>query len=282
MSTTKFIKRCLYSIYLFFTKPRYSLFKTIYFNFRVLPLSQAIKLPIYIYGKVSFYDLFGSVEIKAPISKGMIKLGYRQGLFSAPKGSAMIHITKNAKIIFNGPCLFDYDYAIRVTDGGVLNIGAYIGFGNDVKLYCGKYISIGDNCRIAFGNCFQDSNFHYSINTTTSEVSRKNGKIIIGERNWIGNNSYITKGTVTPDGSIVGARSYCNKDYNALSTNKQDLLIMGNPAKIIKEGFTRIFPLSIEYELDRRFGGDPTLTHVKDDMLVNGYRDVTTYHKLFE
>lgn len=282
MSFRKIIRRCIYSIYKFCTKPRCSFFKTVYFNLRVLPFSQAIKLPIYIYGKVRFYDLFGSVEIKAPIRKGMIKLGYRQGVFTAPKGSAMIHITKNAKIIFNGPCLFDYDYAIRVTGYGTLNIGAYIGFGSDIKLYCDNYISIGDNCRIPFGTCFQDSNYHYSINLETSEVTKKNGAIVIGDYNWIGNNCYITKGTVTPIGCIIGARSHCNKDYKALSNNNQDLLIMGSPAKIIKEGITRVFPIAIEYELDKRFLNDPTLTRIKDNVLLKGYRDVAAYHKLFE
>lgn len=38
-----------------------SLFKTLYVNFRTLPFKQAIKFPIYIYGRVKFYSLEGDI-----------------------------------------------------------------------------------------------------------------------------------------------------------------------------------------------------------------------------
>lgn len=277
----KKVKRFLFRVYVYFTAQRISLFKTLYFNLRMLPFSQAIKLPIYIYGKVKFYDLFGSIEIKSPIHRGMIKFGYRQGLFSAEAGSAMIHVTRNAKIIFNGPCLFDYDYAIRVTGNGVLNIGAYIGFGSGVKFYCNSHIIIGNNCRIPYGCCFQDSNYHYSIDLQNNRIGPKNGEIIIGDFNWIGNSCYITKGTITTAGCIIGAHSYLNKNYKTASNNTPNLLIVGSPAKIIREGVSRIFPLDIESELDNLWETNPNIPYVNGDKYLDRYQDVAGYHKLF-
>lgn len=35
-----------------FSLPRFRIFKTLYVNFRSLPFRQAVKLPIYVYGRV--------------------------------------------------------------------------------------------------------------------------------------------------------------------------------------------------------------------------------------
>ncbi len=42
-------------------QPRLSILRTIYFNFRTLPFKQAIKLPIFIYGRVRLFGLNGEV-----------------------------------------------------------------------------------------------------------------------------------------------------------------------------------------------------------------------------
>ena len=50
-----------------------NLFRTIYFNFRVLPIRQALKFPFHFYGKVSFVNLSGKFEIVSDeIKFGMI------------------------------------------------------------------------------------------------------------------------------------------------------------------------------------------------------------------
>lgn len=59
----------------FFITPKLRIFKIIYVNFRSLPFSQAIHLPIYVYGKVRIYCLNGSMEIKGPVKRGIIKIG---------------------------------------------------------------------------------------------------------------------------------------------------------------------------------------------------------------
>ena len=41
----------------------------------MFPLNIAIKLPIYIYGKAKFRELNGTININAPIKRGMIKIG---------------------------------------------------------------------------------------------------------------------------------------------------------------------------------------------------------------
>ena len=80
------------------SRTRIRLFKTAYVNFRTLPFKQAVKWPIFIYGRVKLYNLSGQIEIRGPVERGMIKFGYRKGYFSGPKGSAMLFLAQNAKL----------------------------------------------------------------------------------------------------------------------------------------------------------------------------------------
>ena len=50
----------------------------IYFNFKMLPFSQAIKLPFDFYYKIRFENLSGKVFLNSDkITRGMIKIGGR-------------------------------------------------------------------------------------------------------------------------------------------------------------------------------------------------------------
>lgn len=56
--------------------------KTIYFNFKYLPIKQAIKLPIFVSNRVFLDKVRGKVVINSDIKTGMIKIGFnRPGLF---------------------------------------------------------------------------------------------------------------------------------------------------------------------------------------------------------
>ena len=46
------------------SRTRIRLFKTAYVNFRTLPFKQAVKWPIFIYGRVKLYNLSGQIEIR--------------------------------------------------------------------------------------------------------------------------------------------------------------------------------------------------------------------------
>lgn len=260
---------------------RVSLFKTLYINFRTLPFKQAIKFPIYIYGHVKFYSLGGDVVIQGKIISGMIRLGYKQGAFSAPKGSAMILLASGTKLIFNGPCMFDFDYAIRVTEKGVVNIGKYIGFGSDTKIYCEESITIGDYCRVPFGTCFMDTNYHYSINIMTGEIHRKSAPIYIGCYNWIGNTSTIMKGTRTPDGAIIASKSFLNKDYVNLGNGKENIVLAGTPAKIVQNDCTRIISLEVEKTVNEWFVTHLDQEKYRDEQALRRYKESGLYCKLF-
>lgn len=96
------------------------------FNFKLLPIKQAIKLPIYIYGPIKFYWLCGKIELRSEkIFSGMIKLGRNNEFFNGTDKSSFILMEKNSKIIFEGPCAIGNNYKIRVTQNAELIFGAY-------------------------------------------------------------------------------------------------------------------------------------------------------------
>ena len=53
--------------------------KTIWFNFKMLPFKQAVRLPVFIFGKTEFRDLSGKIIIDCPrVWPGMIRIGAKE------------------------------------------------------------------------------------------------------------------------------------------------------------------------------------------------------------
>lgn len=77
--------------------------KTVFLNFRLLPVGQALKLPIWCTHRTMFKSLKGNVVINSPIKTGMIRFGFG-GSGTAKYYSSVIE--NNGKIVFNGKSNF--------------------------------------------------------------------------------------------------------------------------------------------------------------------------------
>ena len=125
-----------------------------------------------------------------------------------------------------------YQHTIIVARyGGHITIGAGCGISGST-IYAMKEINIGDNVLIG-GNCkIIDNDFHplsasERINQKTEDIKKRT--INIGEGCFIGANSIILKGTTLGKNCVVGAGSVVS------GTFPDNVIIAGNPAKIIKE-----------------------------------------------
>lgn len=115
--------------------------------------------------------------------------------------------------------------------GGKISIGSGCGISGST-IYAMKEIIIGDNVLIG-GNCkIIDNDFHplpasQRINQKVEDIKKRS--INIGNGCFIGANSIILKGTTLGKNCVVGAGSVVS------GTFPDNVIIAGNPAKIIKE-----------------------------------------------
>lgn len=89
---------------------------------------------------------------------------------------------------------------------------------------------IGDDCVISWNCQFLDEDYH-EINYTGK--MEKPNEINIGNHVWIGCDVKIYKGTTIPNGCVIAAGSIVRGVFS-----EENVLIGGNPAKIIRQNIT--------------------------------------------
>ncbi|MFA6830848.1 MAG: acyltransferase [Bacteroidaceae bacterium] len=216
---------------------RVQFFKTIYFNYRSLPGNQAKLFPIYIYSDVEIISSSGRISLECDtIQQGMIRWGW----FYSFRSQGVSRINNQGLIkIYDGGGRFLRGSEITVRKGACLSIGRNFFVGENTSIYCWHEITLGKFVRLTYQSQIFDTDFHYSVNSTTGEVKQYYASIRIGDYNWIGNRATIKKGTITPDHLTVAApNSMLGKDYSSLPPYS---IIGGSPAKLLKTGYSRIW-----------------------------------------
>ena len=112
-----------------------------------------------------------------------------------------------------------------------ITIGNNVGI-SGATIYARKSIIIGSYTNVGGNTKILDNDFH-PINPVDRKLDDKDKikskEIIIGENVFIGCNSIILKGTVIGDNSVVGAGSVVSGKFPS------NVVIAGNPAKILKK-----------------------------------------------
>lgn len=224
--------------------------KTIIFNFKMLPFRQAIRLPIYFYGRVKFRSLKGTVKIEGKVKTGMIKVGIKDQYVDTCVPESIWAI--DGRLVFTGPLKIARGSYFLVSKSGTLTLGTDKSFyGSHLKILCFDKITIGDSARISWECQIYDTSFHYVEKLMEgSEITPLQKPIAIGSRVWIGNRSTISKGAVIPDDTIVASNSLVNKDFSNIDPFS---LIAGMPASKKTTGLRRVWDFSRQAELDTHF-----------------------------
>lgn len=215
--------------------------KTLYFNFKMFPFEIAKELPVLFYGPVKFSDLSGTIQIDAPIKRGMIGFGQIFEKMTISKGIAEFILT--GTLVFKGHAHFGKDVFFSVGKGAYCEFGFMGCLGSDVKLICTNKIVLGNWAGIGYESQLVDTNSHPMKNTLTNEYYPISGSILIGNHNAISNRVTIMANTRTPDNCVVASNSLCNADYTGLGGN---ILIGGLPAKLIKNNYARDWDIEKE------------------------------------
>ncbi len=240
------------------SQPWLSIWRTVYFNFRTMPFRVAVKLPVFIYGRVRLLGLSGKVKFEnTPIKRGMVKIGINADSFGLFDHSGFVQLSSHlATIVFEGPASISVNSKVRVC-AGELRFGKYTYIGESVRIVCnGEKIHIGSYARIAYETVIMNSGFHHVFNSNKGSITRTTRSIIIGDYSWIGNKSSITAGALLKDFSIICSGSLINRDYTKFDGDNP--MLGGSPAKVIACGFKRIFSPQYEERIIQWFTSHPT------------------------
>lgn len=225
--------------------------KSFYYNFKLLPFRKAIKCPIIIAYNVKFKSkgkfILNTKAYLGQISIGVIKIDMWED------NSSKTFITNFGTICFNGRVKFHPGAEIVTFKNANLIFGNRASIGANTKVICSQSISIGNDTQISWNSQVFDTDFHFLTNIRTNKVYKRKKRILIKDEVFIGNSCSIAKGTVLPQGTVV---SCCSKVGGDFTNEGDNLLIIGNPAKVVNKGFKMgngWFP-EIEIEIAKKIG----------------------------
>ncbi len=226
---------------------KFNIFATIYLNFRLLSIKNAIKIPIFVYGHPKFWSLYGNVEfVNCKVKPGLVKLNWTKHTAGGPNNSGCpTELNIWGTIIFKGTCRIGSSNKICVGEHGILELGKECHIMTQCNITAYSSVVIGNNFLMAHRSQILDTNYHFVADLVNKRVKRHFNPIKIGNDCWLCNSSTIAGGAVLPNNTIVASNSLINKD---MANIPEYSIVGGLPAKLIATGYMRIY----NQELERR------------------------------
>ncbi len=206
--------------------------KTLYYNFKWVKFSDAIKLPIIIGYNVRIRQT-GKITFKNKPIPAQISIGVER-INGWEDSSQRTFFTNLGELCLHGRVKCHPGAKLVIQPKAVLELGNRVGFGANTKVICAKSITIGNNVRFSWECQIFDTDFHFLKKVSTGKVYKRIKPVIIGNNVFIGNRCSISKGTIIPDGSTISCCSKAEGDY---SGEGEFLLIKGNPGSVVTKGF---------------------------------------------
>lgn len=206
----------------------YNFLKSVYTNFRYLPISQAIYLPIWITHKFKIHKLKrGQIIVDVPNRKSII-LG-EGGSPALQEYSGGLFLDDDAKLVFHGFAVISQGTVFRIDKEAKIELGD--------KFYCNKncffrssdIIKFGNHCAVGWDVQINTNDGHEIYYDDT--ISANHGSIFIGDNVWLTSNTIVCKNAMIADGCILAQGAVLTK-----SVTEKNSLIGGVPAKVIKKG----------------------------------------------
>lgn len=203
--------------------------KTLYFNFRVLPFRQALRMPLLVSPKVALYDVRGRVTVRGPLRPAMVLIGFGElGAFDYRRSRAVWEVA--GQVVFDGPVRLGNGFKLSVSEPGTITFGAdFVGL-NEAQAICFRSITFGRGVGVGWNSLITDTDFHVVV-PIEGEPAPPDAPIEIGDGCWVGARSTIMKGVRLPHDTIVAAGSVVTR-----SVEEPNTVIGGNPAKTVRTG----------------------------------------------
>jgi len=211
-----------------------SIFPSLFFCLKYLPINQAIKIPILV-RKPKLVQLKGSVKIDcAPIRFGMIKMGFLESRLWPDNG---IIWTVMGNVVFKGKAKIGSNSSIFVRKSGTLTFGENFENTAGLKIMCCCNINFGKTVSVGWDSVFMDSGLHPLVNTETKQQKKCYGPISIGDYNWFGLQCLVMHSVNTPNRCIFAGRTVVTRggDYQSYCVHG------GTPVKVLSRNVMRDF-----------------------------------------
>jgi len=203
--------------------------KTLLFNFRYLPFSDAIKLPFAVSHRVWLMELGGRVSISGEISSGMIEIGFGEvGIFDQNRSRTIWQVS--GEVEFGGPA--NIGHGSRLSVSGRLRLGKNFKITAESSLVATKEIVIGDDVLFSWDVLVLDTDFHPVLDAAGKRLN-PDIPVIIGDRVWVGCRALLLKGVSLADGVVIAAGSVVSRPVDTGNS-----VAGGNPAAVLKENIT--------------------------------------------
>lgn len=205
-----------------------SLPRSVWFNFRYLPFSHAIKMPVFLAPNVRIKNMWrGGLRLNN-IRFGSLHIGFHEAdAVDTYSVHTVIDIQKNG-IMSCHDVHIGHGAIICIKEKGYLNLGKNFAISGTTKIVCSYRIDVGDNVQFSWDSLVMDSDAHNVFNTDVERLPNI-APIKIGNHVWIAANTTILKGTIIGNDCVVAGNSLLNKSYEL-----NNYIIAGIPAKAIK------------------------------------------------
>lgn len=223
-------------------RPTLSLWRTLWLNLRCMPLRQALRFPLLVYGKWDFPSLEGEIEVRG---RGKVRLG-AETLGYMPQKRSQLTLLGGGKLLIYSDVKINNGAAITIGPRALLELHSGSTVSDGAKIICFLHITLGEHSDLTWESQMMDFNSHF-VRQADGSVPSIFREVWIGDHCWIGNRSTVMPGTRLPRRTIVAGGSLLNKDYTLLIPTHT--LLAGTPAKAVRENVRRVYEREEEQRL---------------------------------
>ena len=188
--------------------------KSIIFNLKYFPLRQALKLPVIMTSRVKVRNMRRNGIVLKNCGGGgifgMLRFGGIDREYCYDHDS-VINILGTLILDGSGWRCFASGAIIYIGEGAEMTIGKSFSSSHDTKIYCRHKITIGDNNMWSYYNVIMDNDAHFIYDFEGNHIN-PNKEVVFGENVWMGCRCTVLKGSLVPDGSIIGSCSVVCKN----------------------------------------------------------------------
>ena len=151
-----------------------SLPKTVILNFKVLPFSQAVKLPLFVSYDTDL-SIKGRIEIApdAKVRTAMVRFGFLCALACDTNSRTRLHVQKGGVLRFMGDAHLGHGTRMIVREGAEMVLGDNFAVSSNSTIQCYDKVVFGSDVQFAWECLVMDSDTHNILDEDGKEVELK-------------------------------------------------------------------------------------------------------------